>query len=215
MQYDETYGSVEHYFGAQPERLLKNHYRKVDKSGRVLDLGVGQGRHALFLARKGYSVDAIDPSRVAVEMVSEAAAREHLPIRTYRCGFDAFAPQTDYYSGILIFGLIQILPRPSIRLLLEKVGAWTRAGSIVFVRAFSTQDPSFDRTRRSRRWKSCGKNSFKNGRSHFRTYLESGEILHLFDDYRTIYHWEGLGPEHRHGDGPSERHAEVEAVFQR
>jgi hypothetical protein len=103
----------------------------------------------------------------------------------------------------------------SIQLLLEKVKAWTRTRSIVFIRAFSTQDPSLQRTRRSRKWKSCGKNSFEDGRNHFRTYLEPGEILRLFDDYRTIYHWEGLGPEHRHGDGPSERHAEVEAVFQR
>jgi tellurite methyltransferase len=81
MQYDKTYGRVEHYFGDQPEELLKDHYHRINKTGRVLDLGVGQGRHALFLARKGYSVDAIDPSKVAVELVSAAAAKEHLPIR--------------------------------------------------------------------------------------------------------------------------------------
>jgi tellurite methyltransferase len=215
MRYDETYTRTEDYFGTEPEALLENYYHRLDKSGRILDIGVGQGRHALFLARKGFTVDAIDPSKVAIETVSGRTTEEGLSIRTYRCEFDAFAPQIDPYSGILIFGLIQILSWESIQLLLEKVKAWTRARSLVFVRAFSIEDSSFERTRRSEEWKPSGKNSFADGHGHFRTYLEAGEILKLFDDYQVIYHWEGLGPEHRHGDGPPERHAEVEAVFQR
>lgn len=215
MQYDETYRTTEDYFGAEPERLLTNHYHRIEKPGRVLDLGVGQGRHALFLARKGYTVDAIDPSKVAVETVSAMAAKERLPIFTYRCGFETFEPHTDFYSGILIFGLIQILSRKSIQLLLEKITAWTRKGSVVFVRAFTTQDSSFPVTRRSPEWRVCGRNSFSDGHGHFRTYLEPGEILKLFGDFQVIYHWEGHGPEHRHANGPPERHAETEGVFRR
>jgi hypothetical protein len=30
-----------------------------------------------------------------------------------------------------------------------------------------------------------------------------------------LHHWEGMGPEHRHGDSPMERHAMTEVVFQR
>lgn len=215
MQYDEAYRTTENYFGAEPERLLKDHYHRIGMSGRVLDLGVGQGRHALFLARKGYSVDALDPSKVAVEAVSAVATKEGFPIHTWQCGFDTFVPQTDFYSGILIFGLIQILSWEAIDLLLEKINSWTREGSIVFARAFTIADPSFARTRDSQEWISLVKNSFTDGRGHFRTYLEAEEMPRLFGDFKVIYHWEGLGPEHRHADGPLERHAEVEGIFQR
>jgi hypothetical protein len=63
-------------------------------------------------------------------------------------------------------------------------------------------------------WDSIGKHSFGDGQGNLRTYLEAGQILDLFVDYRVVHHWEGLGPEHRHGDGPLERHALIEAVFQ-
>ncbi|MCK4597643.1 methyltransferase domain-containing protein, partial [bacterium] len=215
MNYDRTYSKTENYFGTQPETLLRNFYHRLDRSKRVLDLGVGQGRHALFLAREGFAVDAIDPSEVAIESVSALIDREKLPIRTFQCGFENFVPQTDFYGSILIFGLIQILSWESIDLLLEKVKSWTRAGSIVLVRAFSTADPSFARTRDSREWKAGGKNSFTDGQARFRTYMEPGQLPVLFGDYKVIYHREGLSPWHRHADRPPERHAEVEGVFQR
>ena len=40
---------------------------------RVLDLGCGIGRHALFFASKGYQVAAIDASSKAVEYTRHAA----------------------------------------------------------------------------------------------------------------------------------------------
>jgi tellurite methyltransferase len=215
MRYDEVYSKTKSYFGAEPEPLLKDHLHLLDTSHRILDIGAGQGRHTLFLAREGFEMDALDPSKVAIETVSAMAEKENLDIRTYQCRFETFEPETDFYSGILIFGLVQILSWESIDLLLEKILSWTRTGSLVFARAFTTKDQSFARTRRSREWKPSGKKSFTDERGHFRTYLKEGEILSLFGDFEVIYHWEGLGPKHRHSDGPFEQHAEVEAVFQR
>jgi cyclopropane fatty-acyl-phospholipid synthase-like methyltransferase len=215
MEYDQTYRNTENYFGKEPEPLLKNHLHLLDKSHRILDLGVGQGRHSFFLARQGFQVDALDPSGVAIEKVSARAAQEGLSIRTFQSGFESFVPPTDFYSGILIFGLIQILPWEAIELLLHKIKEWTRVGSLVFIRAFTTSDRSFAHTLQSQEWSTIGRNSFADGHGKFRTYLEPDEILDLLGDYKPIYHWEGLGPEHRHADGPTERHAEVEAIFQR
>jgi tellurite methyltransferase len=185
----------------------------MNKSKPVLDIGVGQGRNALFLAREGFTVDAIDPSRVAIETVSALAAQETLPIRTCLCDFATFVPPTDAYSGILVFGLIQVLSWDAIDVLRERLKHWTTAGSLVFVTGFTVADASFDDY--SQKWKSLGKNSFTDGRDNVRTYLESGEILRLFDGYAVLHHWEGIGPEHGHGTGPLERHAMAEVVLQR
>lgn len=40
---------------------------------RALDLACGRGRHALWLAAGGWNVTAVDSSRVAIEMLKEAA----------------------------------------------------------------------------------------------------------------------------------------------
>lgn len=179
----------------------------------VLDIGVGQGRNTLFLAREGFQVDALDPSKVAVETVSAIAEKEVLNIHTYQCGFDEFIPSVDCYPGILIFGLIQILPWKSIELLLEKIKHWTNEKSLVFATGFAITDPSFEKYSKTR--KMIGRNSFADEQGNIRTYLEAGEILNLFDEYKVIHHWEGLGPEHSHGNGVLERHAMVEVVLQR
>ncbi len=213
MSYDETYKNTKNNFGAEPEFVLRNYYRRINKSRPVLDIGAGQGRNAFFLAREGFTVDAIDPSKVATEAISALAIREELSIHTHQCGFDKFVSQVDFYSGILVFGVIQILSWEDINLLLEKVNHWTRKGSLVFITAFTVADSSF--TRYSQTWKTIGKNSFADEQGNLRTYLEAGEILDLFSEYEVVYHWEGVGPEHRHGNSPIERHAMTEVVLQR
>jgi cyclopropane fatty-acyl-phospholipid synthase-like methyltransferase len=185
----------------------------MNKSKPVLDIGAGQGRNAFFLAREGFMVDAIDPSKVATETISALATNEKLPIHAYQSSYSEFVPQTDFYSGILIFGLIQILSWEGIDLLRAKVKQWTRKGSLVFITGFTVGDASFSRY--SQIWKTIGKNSFAGEPGNLRTYLEAGEILDLFNEYKVVHHWEGMGPEHRHGNNPIERHAMTEVVLQR
>ncbi len=213
MKYDDAYARFDDYFGSEPDRILKDYSGRIDRSRPVLDIGVGQGRHAFFLARKGIRIDAIDPSEVSIRMVSAIARREKLSIRTYRCGFEEFFPETDLYSGILIFGLIQTLRRESIGILVEKVKLWTCEGSLIFVTGFTTADPSFARYRRE--GMTIGKNSFVGKEGDVNTYLEPGEILQLFHEFEAIHHWEGMGRRHRHGNGAPERHARFEAVLKR
>jgi cyclopropane fatty-acyl-phospholipid synthase-like methyltransferase len=213
MEYDERYKKTEDYFGPGAAPLLRKYHHLISKASPVLDIGAGQGRNTLFLARNRFMVDAIDPSKVAIDTIDEIVAKERIPVRTYCCGWESFVPEADSYSGILIFGLLQILSRESIDLLLQKVKAWTDKRSVVFVTAFTTADSLYPE--RLQKWKKIGKTSFADKDGTVETYLELDEILNLFSDFKVIHHWEGMSPKHRHGDGPPEQHGMVEAVFQR
>lgn len=210
MTYDRIYKKTENVFGAQPELILKKYAHKIDKTRPVLDIGIGQGRNAFYLAKEGFKVDGIDPSGVAIESVSQ---KENLKIKAYQTDFRDFVPKNIPYSAILIFGLIQILDWDSIHTLIHSVNQWTQKGSLIFVTAFSTNDPMYKQYRKE--WMKVGKNSFINENDVYRTFLEPNEIVELFKDYRTIYHWEGLGPEHRHGHGPVEQHFLIEFVAEK
>ena len=77
---------------------------------------------------------------------------------------------------------------------------------------FTTEDPSFAT------WSSCqelGRTSFVDPWGRIRTFLEPGEIVALSRQFEEIVLNEGMGPEHRHGEGPLERHARFEAVLRR
>jgi SAM-dependent methyltransferase len=212
MEYDEIYENTENVFGRNPEKILVGYYRKIDRLKPVLDIGAGQGRNALFLAREGYVVDAIDPSGVAMAALSKITSEENLTVRTHHCGFETFQPKVPY-SGILVFGLIPEQPWGTVEHLLTKIDAWSFEGTMLFVTAFTTDDPALPLHLKT--WNGIGKNSFQSEQGQIRTYLQSGELLGLFHRWKVIHYWEGLGPEHRHGEGPPERHGKVEAVFQR
>lgn len=213
MTYDELYRNNENYFSAEPVKLLKDYWPLIDKNRPVLDIGAGQGRNTIFLARQGLEVHAIDPSKVAVQMIEQVASDEGLKVLTRHCGFESYKPDTDIYAGILLFGLIQILSWAQIESLLALIDACTDKGSLVFISAWSVADPSYPRI--SHDWEKCGKNSFKREEGEFRTYLERDEILTLFSKFEVVHHWEGMGPWHSHGDRPPEQHGRVEAVLRR
>ena len=211
-EYNKKYTKVKSYFGRKPDPVIEQYYHKLDKTGRVLDIGIGQGRNALFLARHGYTVDGIDPAAVSADQVSMIAALEKLPINTFKSSFDLFDPPVKTYSGILLCGVIQVLSRDLIDVLMKRIRQWTGKGSLVFAAAFTTDCPTLPGY--TREWQTLGKNSFTNKEGNVRTFLEKGEILTLFKGFKVLHHWEGLGPKHRHGDGPIEQHGMTELVGQ-
>lgn len=212
MSYDEVYSKHPDYFGLEPDQILVDHWRQLDKDKPVLDVGAGPGRNSIFLAKQGLTVDAIDPSRVAIETLITVASALELSINTSQSGFEELNIDPGHYSGILLFGIIQILNRESIGLLLDRTNTWCNTGGLVFVNAFSTNDASFERFSGQ---KKIAKNSFVNYRGTVRTFLEPNEILTLFDRFEIVHHWEGLEPIHRHGNNPPEQHAMIEAVFRK
>ncbi|MBN1211015.1 MAG: hypothetical protein JXA92_00415 [candidate division Zixibacteria bacterium] len=100
-----------------------------------------------------------------------------------------------------------------IELLVKSVDSWTSLGSLVFISAFTTEDPSYEIS--VKKFRKIGKNSFENDEGAVHTYLEENEILSLFKNYSVLYHQEGMGPEHHHGYRPSHRHAMTEVVFKK
>jgi tellurite methyltransferase len=211
--FDDLYKDVIDYFGSEPDGLLVRFQRELAAGGRVLDIGAGQGRNALFLARQGIAVDCIDPSEVAEEQVWPSVLGDDLPVRFFPQRFETFVPDVDFYSAILVFGLIQELPRTSTAALVDRIDGWTRTGGLALVTAFTTEDPGFGEI--SRTWREIGRNSFSNDSGFVRTFLEKNELRRLFDGWEALHYREELGPEHNHGTDAPHRHGRVEAAFRK
>jgi SAM-dependent methyltransferase len=213
MTYDKTYKEIKDVFGSEPVEILKRYYKKIDITKPVLDIGAGQGRNSFFLAKAGYTVDAIDPSRISIESINEITKRENYKINAYQQSFDEFNYRNNPYSAILVFGLLQILDLKSISLLTKMIDKYTTNGSLVFITAFSVKDASFKKYKKE--WKKDGRNSFSDKKGNHRTFFETNEIIELFDNYKIIHQWEGLGRKHRHGNSPVEQHTMIELVMER
>ena len=211
LSYDDSYSRSPAYFGTAPDSLLVDHLGLIEKAEPLLDVGAGQGRNALYLARLGYRVDALEPSADGAAQISAAAVRTGLTIGVINQRFEDFKP-SGRYGTALVFGLIPDLTRGQVTALLERAGQWLAPGGLAFLTGFTTEDPSFAT------WSSLrqvGRTSFEDLRGRIRTFLEPGELQQLSQQFEAIVCTEGMGPEHRHGDGPLERHARFEAVLRR
>jgi len=215
VDYDAAYGAQAALFGESPDRILEAYMGRLPRERPVLDVGAGQGRNALTLARGEWVVDAIDPSSVAMDALAAAARVEGLSLRTHCVTLEAFVPSELPYGGVLLFGLLQIQTREAIAHIVDTVTAWTGRGALIFVTAFTTEDPAYKQIAQC--WWPLGRNSYRDpcGHEGVRTYFEPDEILEVFQGWRSLHLWQGLGPEHHHGDGAVERHGLVEAVLVR
>lgn len=68
------------------------------RPGRALDLGCGPGRNALYLAERGWRVEAIDLSPKAVDWARENAEQAQASRVRFHCG-DAFAADGSLPAG--------------------------------------------------------------------------------------------------------------------
>jgi len=210
-RYDDYYRSTPNVFGSAPNQILVEHAKLIDPSATVLEIACGQGRNSFFLARSGMTVHALDPSVEAVRQVQEMAEKEGLAIRTINSGFSDLHAEAGAYGAILVFGLIPDLKREGVTALVATIEKALAPNGLLFITAFGTWDPAFENHQRE--WTEDSENSFCSLDGLVRTYLEPDELVALFPGLEVIHSWEGLGPEHRHGDGAPERHGLAEAVL--
>ncbi|MZD08749.1 methyltransferase domain-containing protein [Streptomyces sp. SID5785] len=95
--YSDRARSVPFFVSKPDENLASCLDRGLIPPGRALDLGCGPGRNALHLAARGFEVDAVDLSPVAVAWGEERAQEAGAAVR-FLCG-DAFALSAAELSG--------------------------------------------------------------------------------------------------------------------
>ena len=79
VKWDERYSAGAYSERPHPSAFLADCADRLPRRGRALDLACGTGRNAIFLARRGLTVDAVDISKVALERARGRAGS--LPIR--------------------------------------------------------------------------------------------------------------------------------------
>ncbi len=89
-RWNARYASGEYIARSHPSELLARWIDRLPK-GRALDVACGAGRNALFLAAKGYRVEAMDISSVALERAATRARKEGLEVRWIEADLEGIA----------------------------------------------------------------------------------------------------------------------------
>ncbi|RZA08188.1 MAG: methyltransferase domain-containing protein [Proteobacteria bacterium] len=164
--WDRTYSRRDYVFGKDPSDFLVEHVDKLPK-GRALDIATGEGRNAVFLAKKGFRVEGVDISVVGLRKAQKLAAENGVKVQTTNADLNKYPIKANSYMAILNFYYLQRSIFPQIKAGLKK------GGVVMFENHLVDQ------------LKLPGGNTWEKG-----FLLEKGELKKAFEDFEILFYQE-------------------------
>jgi len=123
--WNRRYAGTELLWTATPNRFLVSEVGSLP-AGRALDLGCGEGRNAVWLADRGFRVDAVDFSDVGLAKGRRLAERRGVEVAWVEADLGEFVPAERSYDLVIVFYLQ--LPWGSLRPVLRRAAAAVASG---------------------------------------------------------------------------------------
>ena len=99
--WDQRYAAVDQVWSRGPNELVERALAGLP-AGEALDLACGEGRNALWLARQGWRVTAVDFSRVGLEKAARRAGAEGLEVECVVADVRDYRPTRRGFELVLI-----------------------------------------------------------------------------------------------------------------
>lgn len=105
--YENDYQKEEYFWGVEPNTTCLKTLELIPPSRplKLLDIGCGEGKDAVFFARCGYDVSAFDISEAGLEKTKRLADKARVHVRTFRANIWDYRLDENYdilySSGVL------------------------------------------------------------------------------------------------------------------
>ena len=168
------------------KRLTYDEVEIKRKVGRVLDLGCGNGRHAVYFAREGMEACGIDISETAIAWAKDWADREGFEI-DFRVGNIAELPYPDRHFDVVVsHGVLDHIPMDHAVRAVQEVARVLPTGGLFYFDLKSADDSEFGVGAEAEKNTFVVGEGFEKGLiQHFFTFEEIQELMG--DLFRTIY----------------------------
>jgi SAM-dependent methyltransferase len=100
--WNQRYRSVDLVWGTEPNRFVAEALGGREPAGRALDLACGEGRNAIWLARRGWRVTGVDLSDVAIERARKLAAAEGVEAEWVCADLTSYEPDPEAFALVVI-----------------------------------------------------------------------------------------------------------------
>lgn len=94
---------------------VSQHDRLLPATGLALDVACGDGRNAVWMARRGLAVDAIDIAHGALQRLVTVARRERLAVHAIQADLERFPLPVDRYTLVVNVRYLQRSLLPALR----------------------------------------------------------------------------------------------------
>ncbi len=138
--WDQRYAENDTVYGSEPNEFFKQ-FIDSHKPGNILLPAEGEGRNAIYAAKKGWVVDAFDFSEVAREKALFNAKGEHVSIHYELKKIESFKAEKLYDAAALIYVHLE----PSVRKKFhQEVLKSLKPGGYLLVEAFAKEQLQYN-----------------------------------------------------------------------
>ena len=98
--WNQRYNQPDYVYGTQPNEFLASVSTKIP-TGKLLSLGEGEGRNAVYLSGLGFAVTAVDASDVGLAKARRLAAEKGVNLTTITADLGDFLIQPNQWDAIV------------------------------------------------------------------------------------------------------------------
>jgi len=162
------------YWNFKPSERLIYFEKLLKRKSKVLDLGCGTGRVALYLSKKGHIITAMDISETGISKLESYAKKENLKIKTLVADLDIYRIKEKYDAIVAAFS-IHFLSKSKVYRLIKNIKDKTKKNGYNFIGVF------------------------RKGKGNTNRYkFDNGELSKMYSDWKIISYKE-FSKEEKHG----------------
>lgn len=94
--WDEKFSREGYFYGFEPNVFIESKTTLLVPQGKVLCLGEGEGRNAVYLADKGFQVTALDASAIGMSKALALAAKRGVSFNVQLLDLEQWDPKENY-----------------------------------------------------------------------------------------------------------------------
>lgn len=98
--WDQRYDVAEYVYGTEPNDFLRENINALPK-GHILSIAEGEGRNAVFLAKQGFQVTAVDASVIGLKKAEALAKQNEVEIEFIHADLTEFDFGVEKWSGVI------------------------------------------------------------------------------------------------------------------
>ncbi|SDF92434.1 tellurite methyltransferase [Fontibacillus panacisegetis] len=135
--YEEEYKTEEYYWGLEPNKACYQVLQLMPPGRRLklLDIGCGEGKDAVFFARNGYDVTAFDVSDAGIEKTKRLADQMGVHVNVFKA--DILDYRLDaYYDIVFSSGVLHYIKPDFRNEIFENYKQYTNVNGMHFLNVF-------------------------------------------------------------------------------
>jgi tellurite methyltransferase len=197
--FNEQYSKEDSYWGSQPNLMVPLIGSYLKPQSRVLVVGCGEGRDAIFFARLGFEVIGTDIAEKGLNRAISIAEENNLNAKFVNLDAHEAHDCLGDFNAVIMMSVLQFLRPDKIPSIIEHFKSLVRMNGIFSAEVFSVDDPHYINEMKSEGADYSDLSLKHPQRKYPICFFEKGKLASYFEGWELIHYHEGVIWDKPHG----------------